>query len=235
MRGRRRTGGTRSSLTFLGVVFMILGLSACATTPEPDARRFDLFVDVSPSDIWTPRIVAWQASQLLDRVEGRTASDVSAPFADRFRSFSQELRLEMATRTLEWVQAQAGLYYRPDGEHDHWPTTAQMMETGRDDCDGFDLLTLEMLRSFGFGDGELYRSILVDRESGSHHMVTLWFPEPRAVDPWVLDPTAFVTRPPARLSALDGWSPIAIFDEREQYRASAVEVPPVELRSVGNR
>ena len=227
MRRRRGTRGARFGLAFFGVVWMLVGLSGCATTPESEPRRFDLFVEVPPTDIWTPRIVAWQVSQRLDQVEGRRAAEVSAPFADRFRSFSAQLRFEMATRTLTWVQTQAGLYYRPDGEHDHWPTVAQVMATGRDDCDGFDLLTLEMLRSLGFRKGELFRSILVDRESGSHHMVTLWFPEPQAADPWVLDPTAYVTRPPARLSALEGWSPIAVFDETEQYRALPLALPPV--------
>ena len=67
--------------------------------------------------------------------------------------------------------------------------------------------------------GQIYRAVVVERGSGYHHMVTLWFPDRGTRDPYVLDPTAWVTRAVVPLSTLEGWTPLALFDETEQFRA----------------
>jgi hypothetical protein len=87
-----------------------------------------------------------------------------------------------------------------------------------DDCDGLDLMTFTLLRKLGFSKDEIFRSIVVDRETGQHHMVTLWFETPDRRDPWVLDPTGVVTNELVRLSQVPKWSPIEIFDEARHYR-----------------
>ena len=89
---------------------------------------------------------------------------------------------------------------------------------GGDDCDGLDLLTFVLLRRLGFEESEIYRSIVVERRTGQHHMVTLWFDTESRENPYVLDPTGVVTDRMVRLSEVPSWDPIELFDERVHYR-----------------
>jgi hypothetical protein len=99
------------------------------------------------------------------------------------------------------------------------------VETGRDDCDGLDMLTFQLLRRMGFGADEIYRAIVVERPTGQHHMVTLWFEDGDRSDPFVLDPTGVVTTEMVRLSQVGSWEPIEIFDETAHYRVEPAPAP----------
>ena len=48
-----------------------------------------------------------------------------------------------------------------------------------------------------------------------NHMVTLWFEDPE--DPWVFDSTGVLTRGLILFSKIVGWTPTAVFNEREQF------------------
>jgi hypothetical protein len=198
---------------------LLLGLLGACATPIPEPRRYELFMVAPADDFWQPRIRLWQVAHGREpRVEAPAPVDV--PLAQSFSSFARGIRFEVVERAVAWVQQQSALYYREDGEHDHWPTVREVLLSGGDDCDGLDALTFELLRGLGFRKGEIYRAIVVERGSGYHHMVTLWFPDPGTRDPYVLDPTAWVTRAVVPLSTLEGWMPLALFDETEQFRAA---------------
>jgi hypothetical protein len=108
-----------------------------------------------------------------------------------------------------------------------------VIETGGDDCDGLDLLTFELLRRLGFREREILRAILVERATGQHHMVTLWFENGERGDPYVLDPTAVVTPGMVRLSAVPAWDAIELFDETAHYRVEPAHTADPAARVAG--
>jgi hypothetical protein len=195
--------------------------AACVVVPAKPAFRM---FEPAPDDAWKPRIRAWQASERLDARAGPDPTVPHGPLAANFEEFTRALRAEIVARTVAWAQSQAGLYYRDDANGDLWPTFAQVLAAGGDDCDGLDLLVFRTLRSVGFAPGEIYRAVIADVESGEHHMVTLWFDRQGATDPIVLDATGWVAMKPVPLSQLRRWHPVALFDETEQFRAQPLPV-----------
>ena len=230
-------------LALVGGVLAVL-LSGCVGAPGASAPgrpapdpRWDLFVADDGGDPFAPRVRLWQASERLEAaklrlraLEGRPPLPMETDLAEAHRQFHAQARLRLARDTLAWVQAQSRRGYRRDPGGDSWPILDELLATGEDDCDGWELLAFTTLRGLGFGPGELFRAVLRSREGEGYHMVTLWLPEGRANgpgrdDPWVLDPTGSVSRGLIRLSRLDGWAPVRLFDEREQFRAVPVSVP----------
>lgn len=202
----------------LGISLTALLLLSCALErPLPPVSR-DLFVPAPADDPWTHKIQDWQLRHDQDPAQrGAVPTEVSN-LAREYSNFSIGLRRRLVADTVAWVQDRSSSYYRPDVDRDHWATLGEVIESGGDDCDGLDLLTFVLLRRLGFRDKEIYRSIVVEQESGQHHMVTLWFEAGRDTDPFVLDPTGVVTRGMKRLSTIEGWEPIEIFDERAHFR-----------------
>jgi hypothetical protein len=203
----------------LGIAIMSGVALSCAHVPEmlpPVSLNF--FVPAPPDNPWQQKIQNWQARHHLDPIrrgeEPRSASEL----ADEYLRFESGMRRRIAADTVAWVQEHSRRFYRPDGERDHWATLGEVIESGGDDCDGMDLLTFQTLRRLGFGPSEIYRAIVVDQESGQHHMVTLWFENGDRSDPFLLDPTGVVTPGMVRLSAVPNWEPIELFDETAHYR-----------------
>jgi len=156
----------------------------------------------------------------------------AAELSDSLVGFRKELRWRVVTRTLGFVQRMSRLGYRPDPRGDDWPILGELLAGGRDDCDGWELLNFALLRDAGFAQQEIYRAILRRRDgpgdpgpragatSGErYHMVTLWFRDGDASDPFVLDPTAELARNPTRFSRLRDWEPVRLFDESRQFQA----------------
>lgn len=196
-----------------------LWLAACATPSA--APSWDLFGEMPSDDVFEPGVLVWQGTRMLDIDRERKAASDSSPLAEEYVHFARELRREIVERTVKWVQTNSGLYFEEDGEIDHWPTLADVLERGGDDCDGMDVLTFELLRTAGFERGEIYRAVLVHKETQLHHMVTLWFPAAERDNPFVLDPTGDVTPIVRRLSEVQSeWTPIVLFDERERFRVT---------------
>ncbi len=183
------------------------------------------FFAAAPDDNpWKLKIENWQARHHVDPVRNGQEPVKRSGLANEYDDFSLALRRKIAAETIGWVQKKSREHYRADGERDHWATLGEVIESGQDDCDGLDVLTFELLRKMGFGKDEIYRSIVVERSSGQHHMVTLWFEGGTRNDPYVLDPTGVVTSEMVRLSTVPGWDPIELFDEHAHYRVEAASV-----------
>jgi hypothetical protein len=213
----------------LAIAASTLLCASCATPALPPAV-LDFFAPAPRDDPWNHKIGNWQDRHRLDT---RSAADEQASeLAAEYAQFTRELRRKLVAETVEWVQEQSQRHYRSDGERDHWATLGEVVASGRDDCDGLDLLTFTLLRRLGFGEKEIYRSIVVERVSGQHHMVTLWFEDAGRGDPFVLDPTGVVSRGLARLSEIPGWEPIELFDEVAHFR---VESSPRAAEVAGGR
>jgi hypothetical protein len=178
----------------------------------------DFFVESPREDPWNAKIKNWQSRNQLDQVAVAQHLPTGGKLGEEYQGFEIELRRRIAAETVAWIQDESRRHYIPDGEVDHWATLSEVIAQDGDDCDGLDLMTFDLLRKLGFSKDELFRSIVVDRETGQHHMVTLWFENSDRRDPWVLDPTGVVTSQLVRLSQVPKWSPIEMFDEARHYR-----------------
>lgn len=203
----------------LGIALVALGFLSCAQNARflPVVAR-DFFVAAPHEDPWNAKIRNWQARHKLDQAVPVSRSSGSSDLAAGYDEFTNSLRRRIAADAVAWIQRESHQHYIPDGETDHWATLSDVVATNGDDCDGLDLLTFLLLRKLGFSQDEIFRSIVVERDSGQHHMVTLWFEGGDRRDPWLLDPTGVVTDRLARLSEVPGWSPIEMFDEARHYR-----------------
>ncbi len=210
----------------LQIASLALLCASCAT-PLARTTSLDFFVTAPAEDPWNQKIESWQARHQQD---GRARKPLEgSSLADSYAEFTGEMRRRLAAQTVEWVQGESQRHYRSDGAEDHWATLGEVIDRGSDDCDGLDLLTFVLLRRLGFAQDEIYRSILVERASGQHHMVTLWFDD--RADPFVLDPTGVVARGMVRLSQIPGWEPIELFDEAAHFRVE----PSSSTTSVAGR
>jgi hypothetical protein len=219
-----------TALRSLAISCVALLLVSCASTEALPPVSLDLFVPAPADDPWEHKIRDWQARHDQDSVQQGKPSENRSELAQDYEKFSRDLRRRLVADAVAWVQERSRKYYRADANRDHWATLSEVIETGSDDCDGLDLLTFVLLRRLGFQDDEIYRSIVVEQESGQHHMVTLWFEGGSRTDPFVLDPTGVVTRGMVRLSEIKGWEPIQLFDERSHYR---VETSPAATSVAG--
>ena len=147
----------------------------------------------------------------------------------KYASFLADQKRTLARDFAAWVQLQAKDHYVADGPIDHWATLEETLRSNGDDCDGLELLTFQGLRELGFGDDEVFRSIVYRPSDGQHHMVTLWFEDPD--DPWVIDPTGAMTTGMPRMSELPAWVPLKVFGESSEYtvRRGAARSPESEL------
>ncbi len=207
----------------LAISVVTLLLVSCATRPL-SSTTLDLFVVAPANDPWNAKVTDWQERHHLDQSSSSqlsASSDLGKLYSD-FTAEMERRQLEdrrgLVADAVDWVQGLSREYYRSDGKEDHWATIGHVIANGGDDCDGLDLLTFVLLRHLGFESDEIYRSIVVERQSGQHHMVTLWFEEGSRDDPFVLDPTGVVRKGLARLSSIRGWEPIELFDEDSHFR-----------------
>jgi hypothetical protein len=208
-------------LRSLGVSVAVLGLSflSCAqnATFLPHAS-LDFFVESPREDPWNAKIKNWQSRHQLDQLALTDREPTDTQIGQEYRDFENGERRKVAADLVAWIQDESRRHYIPDGEIDHWATLSEVIAQGGDDCDGLDLMTFLLLRKLGFSKDEIFRSIVVDKDTGQHHMVTLWFENAERRDPWLLDPTGVVTNQLVRLSQVPKWSPIEMFDEARHYR-----------------
>jgi hypothetical protein len=200
-----------------GICVVALLLTSCATSGGLPSVAHDFFVPASTENPWNHKIENWQLRHRLDPVVRGADSAAATDLGGAYVDFTDKLRHQIALQTVQWVQKNSREFYRPDGAQDHWATLSEVVQTGGDDCDGLDLLTFVLLRRMGFGENEIFRSIVVEEGTGQHHMVTLWFENGTNGDPYVLDPTGVVTQSMARLSEVGAWKPIELFNERTHF------------------
>jgi len=208
-------------LRSLGLAIAVLGLAflSCAQNAAflPPVS-LDFFVDSPREDPWNAKIKNWQSRNQLDQLAISDHIPAGSQIGDEYQAFETNLRRKIAADAVAFIQDESRRHYIPDGEVDHWATLSEVIAQGGDDCDGLDLMTFLLLRKLGFSKDEIFRSIVVDRETGQHHMVTLWFENGDRRDPWLLDPTGVVTSQLVHLSQVPRWSPIEMFDEARHYR-----------------
>jgi hypothetical protein len=202
------------SIAVFGLAFLSCAQNAAFLPPV----SLDFFVESPREDPWNAKIKNWQARNQLDQLALAQRQPADSKLGEEYSQFEIEMRRKLAAETVAWIQDESRRHYIPDGETDHWATLSEVIATDGDDCDGLDLMTFLLLRKMGFAKDEIFRSIVVDRETGQHHMVTLWFEGADRRDPWVLDPTGVVTNELVRLSQVPKWSPIEMFDEARHYR-----------------
>jgi hypothetical protein len=218
-------------LRTLGLAWVAASFLSCATSVPLTPVSLDFFAAAPDDNPWNRKIENWQLRHQTDPTPKDPQLIGPSELGQAYAEFVQRMRHEVVAEAVSWVQEMSREHYRPDGEQDHWATLGEVIDTGGDDCDGLDLLTFVLLRRLGFAPEEIFRAIVVERGTGQHHMVTLWFDRADRHDPLVLDPTGVVTATPTRLSAVSTWTPIELFDEREHFAvapqaASQVAAPP---------
>ena len=224
--------GRIGHLTAAVVAGLVLALLwGCASTLGTNRVAYDYFGSPEADDAWSRKIGTWQAREHAQRVEDRSpapaavagsgeedVTGIAAGSEDlraKYESFRHDRKREMARVLASWIQDQARDHYRPDGPVDHWATLDETLSSNGDDCDGLELLTLHLLRDFGFREDEVYRAIVYRKTDGQHHMVTLWFEESQ--DPWVIDPTGAMTAGMPRMSEVADWVPLKVFSESSDF------------------
>lgn len=227
--------GTRSPASGAAIaIAAALTLSlvgGCRTVLPIDPGSYQYFAEPPADDAWSHKIRGWQRREIGSSGAADTQGDAAtAPVAGRehpglervrvgdlrekYDAFRAERRRGLARDIASWIQTQAREHYVPDGAIDHWATFAETFATNGDDCDGLELLTFRFLLELGFPQDQVFRSIVVRRSDGQHHMVTLWFEDPD--DPWVIDPTGAMTTGMPRMSDVPEWVPLKVFsDERD--------------------
>lgn len=215
---------------------LLVGLG-CATTPIAipiPILGYDYFSEPASNDPWTGKINRWQQRERTDSIE-HVLPSVSPGLASvaepgempeqlaavptslhaKYTKFRDEQKRAQARGVASWIQTQAIEHYVDDGPIDRWATFAGTMRENGDDCDGLELLTFHMLRELGFESSSVFRGIVYRRSDGQHHMVTLWFEDPK--DPWVIDPTGAMTIGMPRMSEVPGWVPLKVFSVDETF------------------
>jgi hypothetical protein len=156
-----------------------------------------------------------ESSQTEQTEVSAAAEQVAKTLRGKYLNFRAERKRLVARDFAAWIQDQARKHYVADGPIDHWATLEETLQGDGDDCDGLELLAFHGLRDLGFGDDEVFRSIVYRPSDGQHHMVTLWFEDPH--DPWVIDPTGAMTPGMPRMSQLPAWVPLKVFSETTEY------------------
>jgi len=214
----------------LVVLLLFLGLGWGCASPPGGGPSYDYFAKPDPDDPWSRKIHSWQQRERFDLGDdglatlasvaesgGGDAEESAVPeqLQQKYEAFRAERKRVLAREVAQWIQEQAQQHYRPDGPIDRWATLPETLRRNGDDCDGLELLGYHLLRDLGFAENEVYRAIVYRRSDGQHHMVTLWFENPR--DPWVIDPTGAMTTGMPRMSEVPGWVPLKVFSEDEDF------------------
>lgn len=216
-------------LAAAGATLLCAGSLACSSLLSLEqGGRYRYFVRPVPEhDLWYAKVEQWQERERRDRPQEALADERAIAAAGphsglltvQMGRWTSQERLALAQRIATWSQAASRRHYKFDPvtsyEDDPWPTTKDLLDQNGDDCDGLDLITYKLMRSFGFPHEQLFRAIVKRQRDGANHMVTLWFEDPD--DPWVVDATGAITMTVRRFSELPGWTPTKVFNERQQF------------------
>jgi hypothetical protein len=217
----RRGSGARAAAIAAGL--LCAALAACASGRDGSER----FFQATPADdTFAPLIREWQMGERVEAADAQLERTRGGPpvgegeLASTYRDFSFPVRRKIIDQVVAWVQMQAdGLKPSARPAEREGTALAPLLEQGEGRYDGFELLTFSLLRARGFGEGELFRSILRRGRDDVYHRVTLWFAEGQRGDPYVLDPTGWITREVQPISKLAPWQPVRLYDEKRQYSA----------------
>jgi len=225
--------GTRQGGLALGLAVVAFGLLSCVA-PGGGTQSYSWFESPREEDPWRKPILDWQGRlRTRDQVDAAATDGPEkivepSTLAVSYEEFHRSERRRIAASITLWIQEQARLHFVPDPGIDIWPTPQEVLETGGDDCDGLAFVTHRMLLDLGFREENLYLAIVRRDSDALHHMVGLWFGDGQ--DPWVIDPTGAMAREMIRMSSVSEWQPLAVFSEKEHFRAlpqvAAASPPP---------
>ena len=242
----RSPGAARARAAIPGLALVWLAI-ACAGVPGPEqGPGYDFFAPASPGeDVWYEKVAEWQTRAREDemgplppppepgtppnRLKAAPSPSGTPPLPEKLSEFAHRARHRLARDIFQWTRRTAPFYYQWDAdekpEDDHWPTYSELVARNGDDCDGLDLMAYRLLIDFGFPREQLYRAIVRRDRDAANHMVTLWFEDRE--DPWVFDASGVVSSELIRFSAVEGWTPTHLFNEREQYAIRKRGVQPL--------
>jgi predicted transglutaminase-like cysteine proteinase len=212
-------------LAATAVLGLATGCAGAGFRPDPVYTFFE--TPTREVDPWYRNVLRWQerekahrpTERLANAEEIREAGPLTSLLRVKMAKWTSHERLALAKEIAAWSQVESRRHYRFDpptnAKDDPWPTTKDLLETNRDDCDGLDLISYKLMREFGFPEDELFRAIVRRDADHGNHMVTLWFEDP--ADPWVIDASGVVTKSVRRFSELLGWTPTVVFNEHQQF------------------
>lgn len=221
---------TQPGARWLLLLVSMLALGFGCATPPALPYGYDYFAAPAANDPWSRKIQHWQRRERKDvgeavpaapaavaepGVSGEVHAALPSSLEEKYRLFRAEQRRVQAREVAAWIQAQAQEHYLPDGPVDRWATFTETLRRNGDDCDGLELLAFHLLRDLGFETDAIYRAIVYRRDDGQHHMVTLWFEDPK--DPWVIDPTGAMTSGMPHMSEVAGWVPLKVFSADQDF------------------
>ena len=215
-------GLLRRRIARLAFGLVLLAIGGCASS-LPNRSDYRYFAEPSADDAWSRKIRGWQERERISEpvmdvaspAEPRIDPRETGVLRDKYVAFRDARKRDLARDLASWIQNESPGHYVADGPVDHWATFEETFDRNGDDCDGLELLAYHFLRELGFGEDEVYRAIVVRRTDGQHHMVTLWFENPK--DPWVIDPTGAMTTGMPRMSDVPEWVPLKVFSEERDF------------------
>lgn len=133
-------------------------------SPAVASGRPDVFGSVALSVDRTPLDRRWR------KVERARLGGVAAAYARSLRTLDPLDRIEAVNRyvnrNVRFVDDS-----RQYGRADHWTAAATTLSRGRGDCEDYAIAKLQMLRSAGFADRDLYMVVVKDLARRADHAV----------------------------------------------------------------
>jgi len=214
-------------------VFFPFILISCATTvkaleaQKKEITQYNYFAKPDPDGSWTRKIRKWQTrakrlkpQEAIHEAQEKTLYSKYVAFQKAHKRISKSLdaiqKQDVAHEFARWIQAQSKIHYIRETEgKDFWETLDETLTNDGADCEGLNLLPFYGLLDLGFDKKKLFRAIMYRQSDGGHHMVNFWFED--RDDPWVIDPRGAVSDGMKRFSEIDGWIPIKMFNETEEF------------------
>lgn len=151
-------------------------------------------------------VEGWQA------VASNDLGDGNSPLAESYREYrskwdQKKLTNNSVSALVKFVQKLSKRHYVSDGEGlDEWPTLAEVMTRGEDDCDGLDLLIYWAMRDAG---ADVERVVFYSPLKRMAHIVTVWYsPEGKR---YVLDSTGAMSSRMRPVSFFPSWAAVSTF------------------------
>ena len=135
-----------------------------AVSPAVESGRPDLFGSVALSVSRTPLDGRWRKAERA-RIAGSHAD-----YARSLRGLDKVKRIEAINR---YVNHRVRFVddNRQFGRGDVWLTAGETLKRGRGDCEDYAIAKLQMLRAAGFGDDDIYLSVVKDLVRRADHAV----------------------------------------------------------------
>ena len=119
----------------------------------------------------------------------------------RIGNFDEQLMRQL------WSQVLNEVSYTSDENADYWSTSCETEVTWQGDCEDIAVYATHLLRSNGFGDGQIGMIIASHPEHQDLHVFAAAFPNGRDADYWVMDKSSKIQKASWMFGAVVGWTP----------------------------